>query len=57
MGKMSELHMEIDDLLRQGFDTNTIATMLQCPLKFVLDMEENLMALADPRFYGPDADQ
>ena len=57
MGKMSELHMEIEDLLRQGFDTNTIATMLQCPLQFVLDMEENLMALADPRFYGPDADQ
>lgn len=54
MSRMSELAFEIEDLLRQGFKATTVAAMLQCPLKFVHDVEDDLMALADPRSYGPD---
>lgn len=56
MSKMAELHMEIEDLLRQGFKPMTIAGMLHIPISMVYDVEESLMQLANPRFYGPDYD-
>lgn len=48
--------MEIEDLLRQGYKPVTIAGMLSIPIKWVYDVEEDLMQLANPRFYGPDYD-
>lgn len=54
MSKMAELAMEIEDLLRQGFKPVTVAEMLHVPIKWVYDVENDLMQLADPRFYGPD---
>ena len=54
MSRMSELAFEIEDLLRQGFKATTVAAMLACPLNLVHGVEDNLMALADPRSYGPD---
>lgn len=54
MSKMAELAMEIEDLLRQGFKPVTVAAMMHVPLKWVEDVEEDLMQLANPRFYGPD---
>jgi hypothetical protein len=56
MSKMAELHMEIEDLLRQGYKPVTIAGMLSVPIKWVYDVEESLMQLTNPRFYGPDYD-
>ena len=54
MSKMAELAYEIEDLLRQGYKSTTVAAMLHVPLKWVHDVEDDLMALADPRSYGPD---
>jgi hypothetical protein len=54
MSKMAEIALDIEDMLRQGFKPVTIAGVLHIPLKWVLDIEEDLMQLADPRFYGPD---
>ena len=54
MSKMAELAMEIEDLLREGYKPVTISAMLQIPLDWVYNVEEDLMQLADPRFYGPD---
>lgn len=54
MSKMAEIAMEIEEMLMRGEDTNTIAQALHIPLKWVLDVEEDLMQLANPRFYGPD---
>ena len=56
MSKMAELAYEIEDLLRQGFKPVTVAGMLHVPLKWVYDVEEDLMQLADPRSFGPDYD-
>lgn len=54
MSKMGEIVMEIEDMLRQGFKPTTIAGVLQVPVQWVYDVEEDLMQLANPRFYGPD---
>lgn len=54
MSKMAELAFEIEDLLKQGYKPLTIAAMLNIPVKWVDDVEEDLMQLANPRFYGPD---
>ena len=53
---MAELAYEIEDLLRQGYKSITVAAMLNIPLQWVEDVEEDLMQLANPRFYGPDYD-
>ncbi len=57
MSKMGEMVMEIEDLLRQGFKPVTVAAMLHVPVQCVYDVEEDLMQLANPRFYGPDYDE
>jgi hypothetical protein len=54
MSKMAEIAYEIEDLLRQGFKPVTVAAMLHIPLEWVLNTEEDLMHLADPRSFGPD---
>lgn len=54
MSKMAEMAMEIEDMVRQGYKPVTIAAMLNIPLEWVKDVEEDLMQLANPRFYGPD---
>lgn len=54
MSKMAELAYEIEDMLRQGYKPVTVAGMLHVPIKWVYDIEEDLMQLADPRSYGPD---
>ncbi len=54
---MSELAMEIEDNLREGYKPITIAAMLNIPLNMVEDVEKDLMQLADPRFFGPDYDE
>lgn len=54
---MSELALDIEDMLREGYKAVTIAATLKIPLEMVLDVEEDLMQLANPRFYGPDADE
>jgi hypothetical protein len=51
---MAEIALDIEDMLRQGYKPVTIAGVLHIPLKWVLDIEEDLMQLANPRFYGPD---
>lgn len=56
MSKMAELAFEIEEMLRQGFKPVTVAAMLNVPLKWVHDTEDDLMELANPRSYGPDAD-
>jgi len=56
MSKMAELAMEIEDLLREGFKPVTISAMLNIPLEWVYDVEEDFMQLADPRSFGPDYD-
>lgn len=56
MSKMGEIAMEIEDLLRQGYKPTTIAAILNVPLEWVDKAEEDLMQLANPRFYGPDYD-
>lgn len=57
MSRMSELALDIEDMLREGYKAVTIAATLKIPLEMVLDVEEDLMQLANPRFYGPDADE
>lgn len=57
MSKMGEMAMEIEDLLRQGFKPVTVAAMLHVPVQWVYDVEEDLMQLTNPRFYGPDYDE
>ena len=54
---MSELHMEVEDLVYRGFTANEIAKMLKVPLSLVEPIEEDLMELNNPRNYGPDYDQ
>ena len=54
MSKMAELAYEIEEMLRQGFKPVTVAAMLHVPLKWVHNVEEDLMHLADPRSFGPD---
>lgn len=54
---MGEMVMEIEDYLRQGFKPVTVAAMLHVPVQWVYDVEEDLMQLANPRFYGPDYDE
>lgn len=51
---MAEIAYEIEDMLRQGFKPVTIAAMLNVPLEWVHNTEEDLMHLADPRSFGPD---
>jgi hypothetical protein len=53
---MKDILIDIEDLLRQGFKPMTIAGMLHIPISMVYDVEESLMQLANPRFYGPDYD-
>jgi hypothetical protein len=54
MSKMAEIAYEIEELLRQGFKPITVAGMLHVPLEWVINVEEDLMHLADPRSFGPD---
>jgi hypothetical protein len=53
---MAEIAYEIEELLRKGFKPLTVAAMLNVPVQWVDDVEEDLMQLANPRFYGPDYD-
>lgn len=57
MSKMAEIMLDIEELLREGYKPVTVAAMLNVPVQWVYDTENNLMQLADPRFYGPDYDQ
>lgn len=56
MSKMGELAYEIEELLRKGYKATTVAAMLNVPLEWVDNVEEDLMQLANPRSYGPDYD-
>jgi len=47
MGKMSELSMEIEDLLDEGMDVTTIAHNLNVPLNWVISAKEDLTDLDD----------
>ena len=51
---MAELAFEIEEMLVQGYKPVSIAAILNVPLKWVHDVEEDLMHLADPRTFGPD---
>jgi glutamate synthase domain-containing protein 1 len=57
MSKMAEIMLDIEELLREGYKPVTVAAMLNVPVQWVYDTENNLMQLADPRFYGPDYDE
>ena len=57
MSKMSELHMEAEELLYKGFTAQEVAKMLCVPVKLIEPIEEDLMELNNPRNYGPDYDQ
>jgi hypothetical protein len=48
--------MDIEEYVMQGFDAAWIAQRLNVPIDMVLEIEEDVMQLADPRFYGPDAE-
>lgn len=54
---MGEIVLEIEELLREGYKATSVAGMLQIPLDWVYSVEEDLMQLANPRFYGPDYDE
>lgn len=54
---MAAIMMDIEELLREGYKPVTVAAMLSVPVQWVYDTENNLMQLADPRFYGPDYDE
>ena len=56
MSKMSELHMEAEELLYKGFTVQEVAKMLGVPVKLIEPIEEDLMELNNPRNYGPDYD-
>lgn len=56
MSKMKEAIMDIEEYLMQGLDPAWIATQVNVPIDLVLQVEEDIMQLADPRFYGPDAE-
>lgn len=56
MSKMGELAYDIEEMLRKGYKPVTVAAMLNVPLEWVHSVEEDLMQLANPRFYGPDYD-
>jgi len=57
LGGISDVMIDIEEHLMKGFKPETIAAMLLVPLKWVHDVEDSLMQLADPRFYGPDYDE
>lgn len=44
----------IDGLLRKGYKPAAISEMLNVPIDLVLNIEEDLMQLANPYSYGPD---
>ncbi len=56
MSRMKDILIDIEDLLRQGYKPVSIEKMLNVPIEWVYDIEESLMQLANPRFYGPDYD-
>lgn len=57
MSKMGEIAFEIEEMLREGYKPTSIAGLLNVPIEWVYNVEEDLMQLADPRFYGPDYDE
>lgn len=54
---MSQIAFEIEEMLREGYKPTSIAGLLNVPIEWVYNVEEDLMQLADPRFYGPDYDE
>jgi hypothetical protein len=54
MSKMKEIVMDIEEYVTQGFDAAWIAQRLQVPIDLVLNVEEDVMQLGNPYFYGPD---
>ena len=56
MSKMAEIAFDIEDMLMQGYKPCVIADMLNVPIQWVESTEEQVMQLADPRFYGPDSE-
>lgn len=56
MSKMAEIAFDIEDMLMQGYKPCVIADMLNVPIQWVESTEEQVMQLANPRFYGPDSE-
>lgn len=54
MGKMSELSLDIEELLLEGNKPATVSQMLNVPIKLVEAVEDQLMQLNNPRSRGPD---
>lgn len=51
MSKMAELLIEIEDLLKQNVDVDTIATVTGVPAGWVIELDKELMGLHE---YGYD---
>ena len=53
MSKMGQLYMEVEEMLIRGLEPFSISSKLNVPLDLVLNVEEDLMQLANPYSYGP----
>jgi len=42
MGKMSDMCIEIADMLKNGYDAQSIALILEIPESWVLEVSDNL---------------
>mgnify|MGYP003342638167 CR=1 FL=1 len=54
MSKMAELAFDIEQMILEGYKPVTIAAILNIPVEWVYNVEEDVMHLADPRSFGPD---
>lgn len=57
MGKMKNLLIEIEEMLKAGEYPANIVKRTGATMEMVLQVEEDLYELANPRNYGPDYDQ
>jgi hypothetical protein len=57
MGKMKNLYFEIEELLKAGLYPVDIAKRMGCTVDIVLQVEEDLYEINQPRNNGADYDQ
>ena len=43
MAKMSNLRIEVEELIRNGYSANEVAEMVGVPVDWVLDVEEEIL--------------
>lgn len=55
MSRMKDAVFDIEEFLREGHDPQWIADIVNVPIELVYQVEEDLMQLGNPYFYGPDS--